>query len=42
MYIITRMLHQILIYSNKVMLAAGYNNDTPYLSAFPHPLLFTG
>ena len=34
-YNITWMLHQIFMYSDKLMLAAGYNNDTKY------PLPFT-
>ena len=32
-FIITWMLHQIFMFSNKVKLAAGYNNDTTHPSA---------
>ena len=34
-FISTWMLHQILMFSTKVKIAAGQNNDTPYL---PTPL----
>ena len=37
-YIITLMLHQISMYSDKVMLAAGYNNNIPHPTPLPHPL----
>ena len=37
-YIITWMLHQIFTYSDKVRLAACYNDEAPYLPPLPHSL----
>jgi hypothetical protein len=40
LYIITWMLHQVFMYSNKVMLAAVYINDTQHPHSIPHPPSF--
>ena len=39
-YIITWMIHQIFMYSDKVKLTAGYNNNIPHPPPLSHPLPF--